>query len=146
MVIPAQLCSYLHCATNNTAATVLSAFRTAVEQFGLPQRVRSDQGWENTEVWHFICEAHEDRSWFIHTQRTNREVMKGCLSLCQCKFLRNVLQPGITSPTKPSQPHRYSCTACTMCFCLELHSIFIAFLSAGITILYQLKVTEAHIK
>ena len=51
---------YLQCASNNTAATALRAFRTAVEQFGLPQKVRSDQGRENTEVGRFICEAHED--------------------------------------------------------------------------------------
>ena len=73
----------------------------------MPQRVRSDQGGENTEVWLFICEVHEEPSAAVvgsSTQRTNRQ---GCLSLCQCTLLRNVLQPGITSPTKPSQSHRY---------------------------------------
>ena len=64
---------YLRCATNNTAATVLGAFRTAVEQFGLPQRVRSDQGGENAEVWRFICEAHEDTSVAVISSSTHNK-------------------------------------------------------------------------
>jgi hypothetical protein len=45
MVIPAQSCTYnVRCATNNTAATVLSAFRTVVELFGATKgEIRS--GW-----------------------------------------------------------------------------------------------------
>ena len=41
---------FIQCATNNRADTVLSVFREAVEQFGFPQRVQSDQGGENTDV------------------------------------------------------------------------------------------------
>ena len=103
---------YLRCATNNTATTVLSAFRTAVEQFGLPQRVRSDQGGENTEVWQFICEAHDDPSAAVvgtstHNERIERlwrDVYR-CVSAHYCEMFYNL--HGITSPTKPSQPHRY---------------------------------------
>ena len=88
---------YLCCATNNTAATVLSAFRTAVDQFGLPQRVRSDQGGENTEVWRFICEAHEDPSAavvssFTHNERIERlwrDVYR-CVSAHYCEMFYNV--------------------------------------------------------
>ena len=63
---------YLRCATDNTA-TVPSAFRSAVKQFGLAQRVRSDQGGENTEVWRFICEAHEDPSAAVVGSSTHNE-------------------------------------------------------------------------
>lgn len=42
---------FLSVATNNRAETVLQCFREGVEQFGLPERVRSDQGGENTDVW-----------------------------------------------------------------------------------------------
>ena len=53
---------FLKCAANNRADTVLCASREVVDQFGLPQRVRSDQSGENTEVWRCICEAHQDPS------------------------------------------------------------------------------------
>ena len=35
---------YLRCANNNCAETVLSAFLPGVQEYGLPQCVRSDQG------------------------------------------------------------------------------------------------------
>ena len=64
---------FLRCATNNRAATVLCAFREAVEQFGLPQRVRSDQGGENTEVWRYMCEPHGDPMAVVVGSSTHNE-------------------------------------------------------------------------
>ena len=63
---------FLKCATNR-ADTVLCAFREAVDQFGLPQRVRSDQGGENREVWRYICEAHQDPSAALVGSSTHNE-------------------------------------------------------------------------
>ena len=37
---------FLKCATNNRADTVYDAFLEAAHQYGLPSRVRSDQGRE----------------------------------------------------------------------------------------------------
>jgi len=41
---------YLHCSGNNRAITVLNHFVYAVQQYGWPSRVRSDQDLKNVDV------------------------------------------------------------------------------------------------
>jgi transposase InsO family protein len=49
-----RLVTFLHCSTNNQAATVLQYFTSAVERFGCPSRVRTDMGLENVEVARYM--------------------------------------------------------------------------------------------
>ena len=73
---------FIQCATNNRADTVRRVFGEAVEQFGLSQRVRSGQGGENTDVWHFVFEAHQDpSSVIVGSSPHNEKVMEGCVSM-----------------------------------------------------------------
>ena len=73
-----RLVTYLHCSTNNTSKTVYDLFLKAVEQYGLPSRVRSDQGRENIKVAeHMLLHRGTDRRSIIvgssvHNQRIER--------------------------------------------------------------------------
>ncbi|VDI75462.1 Hypothetical predicted protein [Mytilus galloprovincialis] len=46
--------TFLNCRDNNKATTVLDSFKTAVVNYGLPLRVRSDKGQENSLVADFM--------------------------------------------------------------------------------------------
>lgn len=45
-----RLTAFLHCSNNNRAETVLQLLLKAVNEFGLPSRLRTDKGGENVDV------------------------------------------------------------------------------------------------
>ena len=53
---------YLTCANNNKASTVVSYFSRAASTFGIPDRVRSDKGGENADVWRYMLHYHNMQS------------------------------------------------------------------------------------
>ena len=55
-----RLITYLSASSNNEAESVLSAFCKAIEDFGLPSRVRTDKGGENVLVAHYML-GHPER-------------------------------------------------------------------------------------
>lgn len=80
---------FLECSTNNQATTVYKLFLTAVERYGLPSRLRCDQGGENILVaQHMIHHRGEGRRSVIvgssvHNQRVERlwRDMHRCVTL-----------------------------------------------------------------
>lgn len=52
-----RLVVFLQCKDNNKADTILSCFLQGVQEFGLPLRVRSDKGLENSKVADFMISS-----------------------------------------------------------------------------------------
>jgi len=66
---------YLRVASDNTAHTALRAFNIGVQQYGIPERVRTDKGMENVEIASFMLQTRgiESRAHItgrsVHNQR-----------------------------------------------------------------------------
>ena len=73
-----RLILFLQCSNNNRASTVYNLFLQAVNQYGLPSRIRCDQGGENTKVVQHMLHHRgiERRSALVgssvHNQRIER--------------------------------------------------------------------------
>ena len=67
---------YLKCSHNNHAATVLFVFTEAAEVHGLPNRVRTDLGGENYDVWRYMIEQHASEAAVITGSSTHNECIE----------------------------------------------------------------------
>ena len=69
---------YLKCSSNNRASTMYDLFLNAIREYGLPSRIRCDQGRENIQVVRHMLRHHgiERRSALVgssvHNQRIER--------------------------------------------------------------------------
>lgn len=88
-----RLITYLRASTNNLASTVLLAFTSAIDQFGLPSRIRIDRGGENVRVSEYMLE-HPKRGpgrgsviagRSVHNQRIER-LWRDLYAGCVCCF------------------------------------------------------------
>ena len=100
-----RLIVYMRCATNNTAATVLSQFQSAVTIFGYPYSVRSDLGGENVDVWRDMLQFHRDPSCVLtgsstHNERTERlwNDTNRCISRIFSDTFRQLESEGVLDP------------------------------------------------
>lgn len=88
-----RLITFLQASTNNRATTVLSAFLGAIDEFGLPSRVRTDRGGENVLIARYM-NSHPERGpsrgsiimgKSTHNQRIER-LWRDLFSGCICFF------------------------------------------------------------
>jgi len=81
-----RLVVYLKCSNNNTASTVYNLFLEAVDLYGLPSRVRSDQGTENYRVAQHMLEHRgiERRSMLVGTSVHNQRIERFWRDLHRC--------------------------------------------------------------
>ena len=92
-----RLIMFLKVSNNNRASTVLSAFTEAIQEYGLPSRIKTDRGGENVQVSEYMLH-HPDRGpgrgsviagRSIHTQRIERlwrDLYSGCISFFITSF------------------------------------------------------------
>ena len=64
--------AFLHCFTNNKVDTVSNLFEHALNNFGTPSRIWTEEGGENIRIWERMTEVRGEnrgiRSWIVSAQ------------------------------------------------------------------------------
>ena len=68
----------------NFVTTVLQQFHLAVEKFGLPERVHSDKGRENIDVWQYMVYMHGSSAAVFAGSSTHNERLWHDVYRCVC--------------------------------------------------------------
>ena len=95
----------MKCATNNRADTVLQHFISATSTYGLPQKLRTDGGGENVDVWRHMIAQHHSSSCVIvgnsvhntRIERLWRDVTKSVIEPTRTTLIR-LEEEGILDP------------------------------------------------
>ena len=92
---------FLNCSDNNHSATNLSFFKKAVRKYGMPEKVRTDLGGENVDIWRYMVEEHESESAVITGSSTHNERIERmwrdvyrCVSVLFCDTFRELEDDG----------------------------------------------------
>ena len=101
-----RLVVFLKCSTNNRASTVLQSFLDAVSKYGVPSRVRTDQGGENMLVAQFMLQnrGHGRGSIItgssVHNQRIERlwRDLQRCVIQLYYRLFYYLEQRGLLNP------------------------------------------------
>ena len=123
-----RLVTFLKCCGNNKAVSVYESFLGAVQQYGLPSRIRTDQGGENIIVAQHMLErrGHERRSVIVgssvHNQRIERlwRDMHRCVTVIYYKLFYFMEQMDLIDPL--NEEHLYA-----------LHYVFIPRINRALT-------------
>ena len=76
---------YLRCSGNNRAVTVLRSFMDAIADYGIPEKVRSDLGGENVEVWRYMIHQHSsDRAIVVGSSTHNERIERLWRDVFRC--------------------------------------------------------------
>ena len=82
----------------------MQLFFEAMEQFGIPSRVRSDQGWENILVACFVLSTLDSIvavCWWVVQSTKDRTSLERLTPLCYCFVLPAFLQSREVMNTEP---------------------------------------------
>ena len=97
---------YLHCANNNKACTAVEQFSEAVCKLTLPDKVRTDEGSENVDVWRYMLFYNNEEASCILTcssthnvriKRLWRDVYR-CVTQMFSESLTKLEEAGILDP------------------------------------------------